>query len=701
MDESETIKKSYDITDFINKNKTLLISDFEGTTPKEHFKQFENYCTKEQVIFLGDVFDNTAQYSKNCDGNDCKDPDATESICLSDDNYCALKTIKLLVDNKDKCRYVFGNRDINKIKLLPFFSIEDNEGREVKWWQEQKQEEKEEAKDDDISRYANIVKNLLTMLDEKDESDNNRYKWMINGADVKYFRPFWKKDSKDYIDNTIWMNDNPEDINKIYNRFELIFGKDASIGTMSALVTLKCIPNEVIGSGTNMNKFYNLVTDTTDNSEEKRREIRAALTIAIFMRMLDKELWDKNDNKKKAEFKVSNFGALDGYLYYYLMNAPAAYYGEIDKNLFLFAHGGITNDFVEKGGRIKKETIVGWDEIVKNKQGGGDKIKTQIDFYNKECDNLLRNFFNRKSVLNKIVNNKFTDINVKKWWVGPMLSLLDISAGTKTNPNQRKDASDEILDTYAGDYDKLFNVFGHASVSSGYTIGKSKKSEKTYFINTDFSTTLFKAGIACDGTYNDNYLLLILDPTGEGDLKLTCEGKIYLNTKYEVKNEIKNEPYTIENIDTIHTTIDKDKPKLIAPESIKPIEFDSDENLINIIDEVNDMNKTKHFCFNGMVKIGEKQYLMLSSKFSRDYNTSIALIPYEKVAVSEVADAEDADANAGGRKQRASKYKVKRKTKRNRKTKRISKSKSKSKSKGKKGRKTKKGGRKTRRKSSN
>jgi hypothetical protein len=113
------------------------------------------------------------------------------------------------------------------------------------------------------------------------------------------------------------------------------------------------------------------------------------------------------------------------------------------------------------------------------------------------------------------------------------------------------------------------------------------------------------------------------------------------------------------------------------------------------------MSKTKHFCFNGMVKIGEKQYLMLSSKFSRDYNTSIALIPYEKVAVSEVADAEDADANAGGRKQRASKYKVKRKTKRNRKTKRISKSKSKSKSKGKKGRKTKKGGRKTRRKSSN
>ena len=131
--------------------------------------------------------------------------------------------------------------------------------------------------------------------------------------------------------------------------------------------------------------------------------------------------------------------------------------------------------------------------------------------------------------------------------------------------------------------------------------------------------------------------------------------------------------------------------------SINPIVFVSEQNLIDIIDEVNDevnddMKKTKNFCFNGMVKIGEIKYLMLSSKYSK-VKTSIALIPYN-VAVAE-------DAAAVGGKQRARKYKVKRKTKRNRKTKRTSNAKGISKSKGKKGRKTKKGGRKTRRKRSN
>ena len=570
---------------------------------------------------------------------------------------------------------------------------------------------------------------------------------MINEADVKYFRPFWKTitdktnkniyNSEDYTKNPIWMEDeNRKDINNIYDRFELIFGKDASIGTMSALVTLKCIPNEVIGSG-NMKNFYESVLNIdVEKDVEKKKEIRAALTIAIFMRMLDKNLWKKEKSERDKYTEVSRFGALDGYLYYYLMNAPAAYYGEIDKNLFLFAHGGITQNFLDKGGQINKKTIVGWDETVKNKQGskkyweeekakrkaekaakeekggGGDKeggeiqIQFQIQKYNKECHDLLQNFFNKVSISKKISKNLKEELHM---WVGPMLSLLNLSAGTKTNPNQKKDPSNENLDTYAGNYEKLFNVFGHASVSSCYTLGKAKESTKTYFINTDFSTTLFKADIACDDNYNNNYLLLILDPIGENGLKLTCEGKIFLNTDYQLKND---EPYTIKNIDTVHDENKPGKPgkpeliaqnliapQSIAPEFINPIVFDSEQNLIDIIDEVNYMNQTNNFCFNGMVKIGEIKYLMLSSKYSK-VKTSIALIPYN-VAVAEDAAAVAEDAAAGGRKQRASKYKVKRKTKRNRKTKRISKSKGTSNSKGKKGRKTKKGGRKTRRKRSN
>ena len=111
---------SDDLSTFITQKKTLLISDFEGTTPTAHFEQFKKYCEKEQVIFLGDVFDNTAKFGKNCGGDNCPDPDNTTGDCISGKNYCALKTIKLLVDNEDRCKYVVGNRDINKIKLLPF-----------------------------------------------------------------------------------------------------------------------------------------------------------------------------------------------------------------------------------------------------------------------------------------------------------------------------------------------------------------------------------------------------------------------------------------------------------------------------------------------------------------------------------------------------------------------------------------------------
>ena len=61
-----------------------------------------------------------------------------------------------------------------------------------------------------------------------------------------------------------------------------------------------------------LNEFYNLVTDTTDKSVDKKKEIRAALTIAIFMRMLDKELWD---NKKTLS--LPNAPYVDSILIYF------------------------------------------------------------------------------------------------------------------------------------------------------------------------------------------------------------------------------------------------------------------------------------------------------------------------------------------------------------------------------------------------
>ena len=282
-----------------------------------------------------------------------------------------------------------------------------------------------------------------------------------------------------------------------------MFGKDASKGTMSALVSLKCIPNEVIGSD-NMDQFYEDVTDKEEIDIKERKKIRAALTITIFMRMLDETLWKGSKQKLVHDFK-----ALDGYLYHYLHTAPAAYYADVEnnskKNLFLFAHGGITEDFIKKNGegQFIEGDIKVWENQVENlsalkekynKKGGdneGNKIIDSIKFYNIKCNNLLSQFFkyflNYKTVLNRIRNDtnfkddksikKFNEASSKKninEWIIPMLSLLDISAGVKKNPNQVKEPSADILDDYVAGYDKVYNIFGHASSSAGYSFSKVK-----------------------------------------------------------------------------------------------------------------------------------------------------------------------------------------------------------------------------------
>ena len=104
-----------------------------------------------------------------------------------------------------------------------------------------------------------------------------------------------------------------------------------------------------------------------------------------------------------------------------------------------------------------------------------------------------------------------------------MLQLLQLSAPVKNNvikneakfnedysPIQKKQPTDKNLDEFIKDNVKnVYNIFGHAAISAGYSFGKAKDSENTYFIDTDFSTTLFKDDISCE-KYNQNFLALTL-----------------------------------------------------------------------------------------------------------------------------------------------------------------------------------------------
>jgi len=193
---------------------------------------------------------------------------------------------------------------------------------------------------------------------------------------------------------------------------------------------------------------------------------------------------------------------------------------------------------------------------------------------------------------------------------------------------------------------------------------------RTYFINTDYSTTLFKEGIKCDknnkNIYNDNYLILILDTIKEISFK--CYGTIYLDQDKFV--------YTRRNTHKIDG-VDKElalgtSGQLIAPEQIYPFVFDSDVNLIDVIGKIDGNNKKSKFMFNGIIKTAEgSQYEVFSTIFSKDYNPSMALILHNGLD--------------GGRKRRTRKHRI---TKRR--PKQIKKKKG--------GRKTKKRARKTRRK---
>ena len=530
-------KSPNDLTTFIKDSELLIISDFEGTTPKTQFEKFAEYARgggaaegvkNKKVIYLGDVFDSTATLNKPFKLNELETIDA--SYCVQDDNYCALQSVKLLVDNPTQCKYVVGNRDLNKIKLLPFFQFKTGE----KWWNPA-----------GATSYESIVEKLLDTV-----GDGDKEVWLVGGkvdgkdTTMDFFKPFWnigKWNTKDSITARATKN-----YTKIYDRFEALFGADGVEGTMSAINTLKSIPNEMFASRSD-NMTIETFIEKLNNKPADKNVVRAALVITLFMRMLDKDLWKEGDATQK-EKKVGDFGALDGYLYKYITEAKPAYYAVSDqeKNLLLFAHGGITKDFVTGKGTKATELLatVKWDEVLllndsEQKGGAGNPITDSIDNFNGKYNELLTAFFAKKY--------EGTPAPAKLEDYTGMLTLLQLSAGfanpkikekftvegefkdDKLSPIQRKDASYENLDEFISPYNKIYNIFGHYSVSAGYSFGKSTGSAKTYFINTDYSSSLFKDGIDCTDAYNENYLQLKLDTKTN---RLFLDGTVILNEKY-------------------------------------------------------------------------------------------------------------------------------------------------------------------------
>jgi hypothetical protein len=612
------------ISDFLkNGLETLICSDYEGTMPLKQIEIFEDVFKNDykQIIYLGDIFDNTSDCSKNYV------------------NYCSLKMIKYLVDYPTKSRYVVGNRDINKIKLVPLLQLKSN----VSWWAETapitgwqqntrpgkngKWRKPPTPKNNMINMFTNIVSKLI--------NDNVKDSTIWNVATMENYVPYWAKKTKDFSDN--WLKagaTHVQPMTTLYERFVRIFGTDTSEGTMSANNIINGIPDELfkdnikglindIKAQLNSNDVFKNYIDSKKNdkafkleeinkkrSEDKKGpkppltddeiyetfsdlEIRSGIVFTIFMRMLDESLYKPNSRK---DIEFNDINDIDGYLWKYLNMALPALYAKNDTNnvtnneLFLFSHGGVTNEFINIDSfDILRNIKQGqWERIlhstVKEQPTGIDtgksepmeNIITKIKKYNKDYMEILTECFNTFKTSNFNTN---------------LMILLTISAPAENNDLLRGDAKLASIEqgdlkyisssyspiqpkqpkasnlTYDGENTKIYNIWGHASVSFGY--GFKQVTDKMYYISTDFSGSLYKDKI-CDKNdyknYNDNNLILSITYLEGVKFNLTLKGEIIIDSKF-IDN--KTQPAKINDKDP-----SKSKPQ------INPIVENADINTI-------------------------------------------------------------------------------------------------------------------------
>ena len=570
-----------------------IFSDYEGTTTTqqiENVKAIFKEGSNQKCIYLGDVFDNANFGDKTID----QQMKGESSDCIKTENYCALTMLKLFIDNPDKCRYVVGNRDINKLKLYPLLQFADGS----KWWEEG-------------ATYEAIISNLLS----KTKLDDSLF--LINS--MEYYVPFWKGDLT--LPATCkpksWVDPVQLSIGNLYNRYQKIFGADCKEGTISAEFTIMGLPNELFKEGNEGEETIKNIIERLQSTYDVK-EIRAAIVFTVFMRMLDKELWNTKNTENKDK-KLSELGALDGYLYKYLSRAYPSFYAEDQNNLYLFAHGGITGgETMEDSGKLFLNNSQNAFDILSNIKWNkvfNKTTDTDIEKYNELVDtptevntlflkaskfidnncidritkfnnlyfeyiNYIFDFF----TFNKIIkNNKNNITRTPKHSSLFLIVLLALSAPTEASPTIKSEGlyisdlspiqarlpiesqiKSEKYGTNA--YDKVYNFCGHASSAIG-GYGMRKLDDNTIFINTDYSTTLFKKDLPCNKDFNINHLMMTLSK----DRKFSVSGDIMINNNLintekstpPVYTKISyNKQYSISDDDmTIPETFKMDKPE--------------------------------------------------------------------------------------------------------------------------------------------
>ena len=361
---------SADLSELFKGKDVKLISDPEGYS-FAHLLNLRDEnpvlaTESEPLIVLGDLLDSAVA--------------AGGSNILKMGNLAELKSNNLA--NLLQCRdngnihVMFGNRDLNKLKVLPLAKVKAPFAKPLA---HQSIREYLNPRNTDIT-YLDLAKQLQTNI------NTGNWEWDI--PDLKHWYPFWKShpnitdeainketDEKkkgplkgqqaNYKLWTTGRHSSEGSVMHCLERFFLIFGSDTTNGTMSAPNLLYCIPYEVLekdsfektfpkfagerksDTGIDLSNYKALLAlcatpEYTGLKEEL--DLAAALVLTVFMRMF------YPGEKSRNNYIARNTNLIYDGLLYDLYASQRTYfcaYANANDRLLTFSHGGITKNFLD------------------------------------------------------------------------------------------------------------------------------------------------------------------------------------------------------------------------------------------------------------------------------------------------------------------------------------------------------------------
>jgi len=457
--------------------KKYVISDVEGedilSLLPSNITINNGIITNEdvEIIICGDVLDSTVPF-----------PFTIDDYYIQKKSF-NLRNLKLINNNPDKIKYVLGNRDLNKIKCLYLNKLNNDDNNEyINCFNNGNCDLFKQNTEINTLEINTLEINTLEINEQNKMNEQIKEKNLRNlYNNLKKLKLSWKED----IDNwgRFWMD--KEAINKdkeknkdyknnyedfFYNRYNQICAD-----SMAAPNLLYTIPYEYLN-----------IKDLNKDKINLNKDYYAFIVLFIFNILLTKE---KKNNR----------------LYKFFKNGKLCLYEKYDTNIYLYSHGGITHNMLDKLNDFLTNNNLTFDLSVNKLLGGTKKytfntdIDTNIDSKIDKINNLY------KDIITKIYSNDNDNDNKNL-----VIKLLMISAPIQdnyinkisTNYTFNSTLESPILPGYNNlNENTLFNIDGYNIYQFlGHQPYGYGCSFKKYY---DFNTTIIN--LDNSGTYRGRY----------------------------------------------------------------------------------------------------------------------------------------------------------------------------------------------------